>query len=240
MNPDTGFLTPQVYAQHSSNRKAYSIANNPNYFAPVYAGVAFTFGAHMFASVLLSNHSAEYPRGFQTQENFLSLWGYSTDAQGNLVYQYGHERIPDNYYKRAEDDAWTLSDIVISTAQQCESYPSNCQVGGNTGTVNSFSGFDLGNLTGGFINSVQDLSDPNRMGCFISQAIQADVPSFLDAVFEGPALATALGLVNTQLLPALAPLGNCPNLPAGKSVYAYGHGYPGAQIQYAGPRATDQ
>jgi len=230
MNPTTGWLDARVMAQHSANRKAYSIQTNPNYFAPVYAGVAFTFGAHMFASVLLSNHSAEYPRGFQTQENFLSLWGYTRDANNNLVYTPGSERIPDNYYKRAEDDAWTLSDIGISTAQQCAAYPSNCQVGGNTGTVNSFSGFDLGDLSGGFVNSVNDLSDPARMSCFISQAIQADVPSFLDRAFEGPELSTALGLIPTLLLPALQPLGNCPNLPAGKSVYAYGAKYPGAQI----------
>lgn len=39
-----GNITPQVLAQHSANRKAYSVANNPNYFSPAYAGVAFTFG----------------------------------------------------------------------------------------------------------------------------------------------------------------------------------------------------
>ena len=96
MNPSTGFLTPQVYAQHCANRKVYSIENNPNYFAPAYAGVAFTFGAHMFAWALLSNHSAEYPRGYQTQDNFLSLWGYTRGAKGQLIYNYGHERIPNN------------------------------------------------------------------------------------------------------------------------------------------------
>lgn len=133
MNPDTKFLTPQVMAQHQYNRKQWSIANNPNYFSPAYAGVAFTFGAHMFAFELLGNHSAEYPRGFMTQDLFLSLWSYTRDEDGNLQYTYGHERIPENFYKRAPDDAWTLTDILISTAQQCEAYPSNCQVGGNTG-----------------------------------------------------------------------------------------------------------
>ncbi|KAI7643416.1 hypothetical protein KC319_g12655, partial [Hortaea werneckii] len=63
-----GNITPQVLAEHSYNRKQYSIANNPNYFSPPYAGVAFTFGAHMFAFELLANHSAEEPRGFLTPE----------------------------------------------------------------------------------------------------------------------------------------------------------------------------
>ena len=192
----------------------------------------------MFAYHLLANHSAEYPRGFLTPEVFESFFSYTRDANNNLVFTYGHERIPDNWYRRADDDAWTLVDIGISTAQQCASYPSNCAVGGNTGTVNSFSGVDLGDITGGFINSVTDLSDPARMGCFISQAIQADVPSFLNNVFNGAALTEALALIPTILLPALAPLGECPNLPAGKSVVMqYGKAYPGAQFMTSGPRS---
>ncbi|KAE8445609.1 hypothetical protein EG329_013243 [Mollisiaceae sp. DMI_Dod_QoI] len=216
-----GNLTPQVMAEHSYNRKQYSIANNPNYFSPAYAGVAFTFGAHMFAYQLLANHSAEYPRGVLTPDVFESFFSYTRDANNNLVFTYGHERIPDNWYRRANDDPWTLADVLISTAQQCLSYPSNCQVGGNTGEVNSFSGVDLGDITGGFINS----------------AIQADVPSFLDNVFSGAALTEVLGLVDTMLIPALAGLGSCPNLPPGKSVMEYGKVYPGAQFMASGPRS---
>lgn len=92
-----GNITPRVLAQHSANRKAYSIATNPNYFSPVYAGVAFTFGAHMFAFALLANHSAEYPRGVLTPETFESFFSYTRDSNNNLVYTYGHERIPDKY-----------------------------------------------------------------------------------------------------------------------------------------------
>lgn len=231
-----GNLTPQVMAEHQYNRKQYSLHTNPNYFNPVYGGVAFTFGAHMFAYQLLANHSAENPRGIMTPEVFESFFSYKRDANGQLQYTYGHERIPDNWYRRADDDAWTLTDILISTAQQCASYPSNCQVGGNTGTVNSFSGVDLSDITGGLITAAADLSDPAKMGCFISQAIQADVPSFLDNVFEGALLSQVSALIPSVLLPALAPLGNCPNLPAGKSVFSYGQGYPGAKAQQQGSR----
>lgn len=239
MNPKTGWLTPRVFAQHQYDRKQYSIANNPNYFSPAYAGVAFTFGAHMFAYELLSNHSAEYPRGFMTQENFLSLWSYKR-KNGKLQYTYGHERIPDNYYKRSSQDQWDLADIVLSTAQQCEAYPTNCQVGGNTGKVNSFSGVDVGDTTGGLVNSAKDLQDPARMGCFISQAIQADVPGFLDNIFEGPSLKLVQSLIPKQLLPALAGLGSCPNMPKGKSIFAYGKQYPGMKMMKTdGPRATE-
>ena len=91
-------------------------------------------------------------------------------------------------------------------------------MGGNTGTVNSFAGVDLGDITGGFITAADELQDPTKLGCFISQAIQADVPSFLDNVFNGLALTEILGMIPTVLLPALAPLGDCPGLPAGNGV----------------------
>lgn len=237
-NMTGGNLTPQVLAQHSYNRKLHSIATNPNYFSPAYAGVAFTFGAHMFAYELLANHSAEYPRGIMPPEVFESFFSYTRDSDNNLVYTYGHERIPDNWYKRAPADAWTLADILISTAQQCAAYPTNCQVGGNTGTVNSFTGVDLGDISGGLINTVTDLADPEKLGCFISQAIQADVPSFLDNVVEGAALELAQSAILTTLVPALAGLGECPGLPAGKSVFVYGAEFPGAQFASSGPRAA--
>lgn len=139
-------------------------------------------------------------------------------------------------YRRANDDPWTLSDVVFSTAQQCASYPDNCKVGGNTGEVNSFDGFDLGDISGGFINAAEDLQDPQRMGCFIAQAIRADTPSFLDNVFDGAALTQVLGLVGSKLEPALAMLGDCPNLPAGKSVFGMSSKYPGAKLQSSGSR----
>ncbi|KAH6721232.1 hypothetical protein BKA61DRAFT_699714 [Leptodontidium sp. MPI-SDFR-AT-0119] len=231
-----GNITPQVLAEHQYNRKQHSIATNPYYFSPAYAGIAFTFGAHMFAYELLANHSAENPRGFLTPEVFESFFSYTRDASNKLVFTYGHERIPDNWYRRADDDAWTLTDILISTAQQCLSYPSNCQVGGNTGTVNSFAGVDIGDISGGLLNAATDLQDPEKMGCFISQVIQADVPSFLDNVFNDVALTRVLGMIPTVLLPALAPLGNCPNLPKGKPMLDYGKTFPGAQMMMSGKR----
>lgn len=73
------------------------------------------------------------------------------------------------------------------------------------------------------------------MGCFIAQAIRADTPSFLDNVFSGAALTQALGAVGSKLEPALAMLGDCPNLPAGKTVFGNSK-YPGAQMTGSGDR----
>ncbi|KAM3420807.1 hypothetical protein BST61_g4052 [Cercospora zeina] len=231
-----GLITPRVLAKHSSNRKKYSIANNPNYFSPPYAGVAFTFGAHMFAFQLIANHSAEEPRGFLTKEVFMDFFGYTRDDNGALVYTFGAEKIPENWYKRSEQDPWTLSDIVASTAQQCATYPGNCQIGGNTGEVNSFKGVDLTDISGGFINAVEDFQDPNQLGCFLGQMIKADSPSALSNVLEGSLLRQALRMIDTTLVPVLATLGNCPNVPEGKGQDEWDAPFPGAHGASEGPR----
>lgn len=236
---NNGNINAPVLAEHQHNRKLYSIANNPNYFSPAFAGIAFTPAAHTFVFELMANHSAEYPRGLLTPTVLDSFFSYTRDKNGALNYKYGYERIPDNWYRRALDDAWTLSDILAAVASQCSAYPSTCKVGGNTNGVNTFTGVDLGNLSGGAFNAAS-LTDPTTLGCFISQNIQAEAPSSLDAVFTGEALTQALGLIQTQLLPALAPLGACPNLPKGKMVSEYGSGFPGGQIQNSGPRSQSQ
>jgi hypothetical protein len=160
----------------------------------------------------MANHSAEYPRGLLTPPVLESFFSYTRDSTGALQYAYGYERIPDNWYKRAAADAWTMTNIRVAIGQQCAAFPSTCKVGGNTNGVNTFTGVDLGGISGGFFN-VADFSDPAKLGCFISQNIQAEVPASLSAIFTGAALVEALALIDTQLLPALAPLGACTGLP---------------------------
>lgn len=231
-----GRLTPRVLAEHQYIRKQHSIRTNPNYFSPAYAGVAFTFGAHMFAFELLANHSAEEPRGFLEPHVFETFFGYTRDKKGNLKYNLGQERIPDNWYRRSLDDQWDLTDVGLSTAQQCVAYPDNCQVGGNTGEVNSFDGVNLGDISGGFVNSVEDLQDPERFMCFLSQNIQAEVPTFVDKIFSGAAYNAILKIMPAAIQNAVAPLGVCPGMPKGRSVLQYGKKFPGAKYRMEGPR----
>ena len=72
-----GNINAPVLAAHQNNRKLYSIANNPNYFSPAFAGVAFTPAAHMFVFELMANHSAEYPRGLLTPSVLKSFFSYA-------------------------------------------------------------------------------------------------------------------------------------------------------------------
>lgn len=219
-----GLITAPVLAEHQHNRKMFSEANNPNYFSPVFGGVAFTPAAHTFVWALMANHSAENPRGFLEHSVLDKFFSYTLQADGSRKYEYGKDRIPENWYRRSHKNPWTLADILLGVASQCVAYPSTCKVGGNTGEVNSFDGVDLGDISGGLVNALEDLQDPARLACFLGQNIQAEAPSSLEKIFTGELLKEALGLVG----PIVDMLGKCPHMPAGKSVNQYGSKYPGA------------
>jgi hypothetical protein len=223
------------------NRRRHSIATNPLYFAPPFAGLVVPTVAGLFTFTILSNHSAEYPRGYLSPSSFETLWGYTRDANNNLVYKYGHERIPDNYYKSAIDDQWTVPDILTGFAQNCLSYPRDCEVGGNLGTVNSFTGVNLGDISSGLISSSADFTNVTRLGCFLSQSLQAEAPTFLSNVFSGVLLTQVLGLITSLLVPTLQKfqadaLITCPGLPKGKGIFDPNSKYPGARHLSQGPR----
>ncbi|CCE32967.1 hypothetical protein E4U09_004515 [Claviceps aff. purpurea] len=232
-----GCITAPVLAEHQHNRKLHSIATNPNYFAPPVASLAFAPAAHTFVWALMANHSAEQPRGFLEHHVLDEFFSYKVQPDGSRKYSYGKERIPENWYRRSHKNPWTLVDLVSGVASQCLAYPSTCQIGGNTGTVNSFQGIDLGDISGGLINVAEDLQDPTRLGCFLAQSIQAEVPSSLEKVFHGVVLDEVLALVDETLLPALSDLlRGCPNLPPGKTMSQYASKYPGAAAR-SGNRA---
>ena len=98
-------------------RKLHSIATNPNYFSPPFAGVAFTPAAHHFVYALMANHSAERPEGILTPADLMTFFSYTRGADGSLIYTPGHEKIPEDWYKRAITDPWSLADIVVAITQ---------------------------------------------------------------------------------------------------------------------------
>jgi hypothetical protein len=96
---------PKVMAKHQYNRKRHSIATNPNQFSPAHASMAF-----VFASEVLANRSAEYPRCSLTPEVFESFYTRHVNT-------YGHEHILDNWYRRADYLHGHLPNFLISTSQ---------------------------------------------------------------------------------------------------------------------------
>ena len=87
-------------------------------------------------------------------------------------------------------------------------YPEIVQIGGNTGTVDSFTGANLGDLTGGVFNAAT-LFQGNNLGCFIFQAAQQGIPDALSGIVSN--LAPIIALVNQYISP-VTQLFNCPAL----------------------------
>ena len=77
-------------------------------------------------------------------------------------------------------------------------------MGGNTGTTNSFTGVDLGDITGGAYHT-QDLLDPTKFVCFFYQLTLAAVPDFLRSQALGSVLQTALTLLHSKIDPYVDP-----------------------------------
>jgi len=67
--------------------------------------------------------------------------------QSSLKYSSGAERIPDNWYTRAAGDPYDIPFFMSDFKTLVQQHPELLNFGGNTGTVNSFTGLDIGNLT---------------------------------------------------------------------------------------------
>ncbi|KAG0650752.1 Dothistromin biosynthesis peroxidase dotB [Hyphodiscus hymeniophilus] len=94
-------------------------------------------------------------------------------------------------------------------------------IGGNTGTVNSFTGVDLANLTGGVLNAATLLENNNLM-CFVLEAVKTLAPSSLSTLFS--ILAVPLQLVTSTIGSAVLSL-SCPafkDLTIGEQGFAEG------------------
>lgn len=87
-------------------------------------------------------------------------------------------------------------------------YPDIIRIGGNTGKVKTFTGINLGDLTGGVFNSATLLQE-NNLGCFLFQAGQKIVPDFLSGVVNN--LSPVFRLLNKYISPVTKAL-DCPAL----------------------------
>src|SRR5205823_9256196 len=56
-------------------------------------------------------------------------------------------------------------------------------IGGNTGTVNSFTGLDLSNITGGVLNTAT-LLEKNNLLCFVFELLKTFLPNSLSPLLK--------------------------------------------------------
>ncbi|EAT80682.1 hypothetical protein HBI56_204320 [Parastagonospora nodorum] len=200
------YTLDDVAAQSDYNTR-WSVANNPYYFSGPFSGMVAP-AAHNFVIHFMSNHSAEKPGGTLTREVLKSFFAVTGDGPGNFVHNRGQERIPDNWYKRPFANAYNIPEVLVDVQVMNAMYPGIVRVGGNTGTTNSFTGVNLGDLTGGVFNA-GSLAEGNNGACFLLQASLAGLPDISNPLLG--AVGSVLGWAKQQLGPLSSQFG-CPQL----------------------------
>ena len=195
-----------VLIQHRQYTFDQSLSTNPYFYFAPFAGIAVSNAAHTFIPALMSNHSAEYPNGILDKETLKSFFAITEADDGTLSWQPGYERIPDNWYRRPLGvvNEYSPESFAQDFLQIAAVVPEAASVGGNTGTVNSFTGVDLGNITGGAYDTTA-LLNPTTFVCYFYQLTLAVVPDFLRSEALGSLLGTALTLLQSEISPYVDP-----------------------------------
>lgn len=203
---------PDQYAALFPFRQAQfnnSVATNPDFFFPQFAGVFVSPAGYAFPPRMMANHSAEYPSGYLDKASFMTFFAV-TGESGAFEYTPGWERIPNNFYRRPLSDPYTLPDFILDVLAFGLLDPRLLSIGGNTGTPNSFTGLDVSDLTDGVFDGAT-LAQGNNLECFILQLVQAEAPTAVAALYED--VTAALQPLAESISGNLAGLG-CPQLGA--------------------------
>ncbi|KAJ9094060.1 hypothetical protein QFC21_006161 [Naganishia friedmannii] len=203
-NYDLGVLTEQARWSIQKSR-----AENPNFFWGPFSGIIVS-----------------HPEGVLDQNVLKSFFAVS-GTQGKLSYQQGYERIPENWYRRPIGIDYTIPGYSADNTLIQLQVPERLAVGGNMGTVNSFAGVDLSDLTGGVYNS-QSLAQGNNALCFAYTSLLTLTPDILKGVLKDVTGAVNQ-IVGQFITPQFASL-NCPSVQYyNKDVFKK---YPGATGAY--------
>ncbi|KAI8628118.1 Chloroperoxidase [Xylariaceae sp. FL1651] len=199
-----GVITMDDLAQRAAERFNESIATNPTFYYGPYTGTIARNAGYIFLGRLLSNHTAEHPRGgYLSKEVFSTFFGVY-ESNGKQVYKEGHEQIPANWYRIAVD--YGFVDYNLDLVDWVLQHPILLSIGGNQGKVNTFAGVDIADLTGGVLNSAL-LLEGNNLVCFALTVLKTFAPNSLSTIFK--TLEAPLALVNNALLDPLLDL-SCP------------------------------
>ncbi|KKY18083.1 putative Chloroperoxidase [Diplodia seriata] len=176
-----GVLSMDLLADQAARRWEYSVAHNPNfYYGPVTGMIARNAG-YFFLGRLLANHTEENPEGVLTQEVLRKFFAVEQGEDGELEYKAGHETFPDNWYRKPVE--YGLIPLNLDIVGWVMKHPELGSIGGNTGTVNSFTGLDLSNVTGGVVNAAS-LLEGNKLLCFVLEVVKTFAPNSLSPLLK--------------------------------------------------------
>lgn len=165
-----GLVTLDSLTTHRSNRWDRSLNNNPYFFNAPFPGLLVQSAAFTFIYRFMANHSEANPTGFLEYSVIQSWFGISGE-NGNYTAMQGHERIPENWWRRSLTAPYSIPYFLADTVAAAALHPKFLDVGGNLDNkTNNFAGVDIQNLTGGVFNSA-DFLKGNNLGCFGFQTI---------------------------------------------------------------------
>jgi hypothetical protein len=155
-------------------------------------------------------------------KNIIKTFFAISGEEGKFTYNRGWESIPQNWYRTPVDYglAQLNSDIVSFILEypdlgRCvvprmfiEWLLTHISIGGNTGTVNSFTGVNFEDLTSGILNA-ETLLEGNNLLCFVFEAVRTLAPNLLSSLFS--VLEAPLQLITDTLVSAPTNLA-CPAL----------------------------
>jgi hypothetical protein len=125
-------------------------------------------------------------------------------AESGMTYKRGYERMPENWFRRPV--SWGLVDLNLDLLEWSTKHPFLLDIGGNTGQVNTFTGVDLSNITGGLLNA-ETLLEGNNLICFALGIAKTLGPNSLSTLYA--ALSVPVTLISDALVGPLIDL-ECP------------------------------
>ncbi|EST08028.1 Chloroperoxidase [Kalmanozyma brasiliensis GHG001] len=232
---DKDVYTAELMLQHKSNRWHQSVAVNPLFFNSAFGGLVVTTAAERFVAEFAANNTADangYNRLYLDEKNLLAFFSVERTDSG-LKYTPGHEHLIPGWTRRPLAATFGLDDIVLTLLHAAAIDPSLLSVGGNAGQVNTFTGVDVGNLTGGVYNFETLSKDPQALACYLYQiGIEQLVPTQINLLYK--VAGTALDFVAKNLKgpwQRLATAGNNPCNSFNSNIAAAYNQYPGAKIE---------
>ncbi|SMR45843.1 unnamed protein product [Zymoseptoria tritici ST99CH_3D1] len=162
-----------------------------------------------FRSKRFDQSIANNPQGLMNTDILNSFFGVE-EVDGKLQKNPGHEKFPENWYKRAIGDEYSIPFLQADTALAAQKYPKFLNVGGNTGKVNTFTGVDASDISGGVYNT-RTLGEGNNAMCFATQFLAQAMP---DMIKCSGVLNDVLGAMSqfTQSLNGAFGALNCPQI----------------------------
>ncbi|MCJ1364405.1 hypothetical protein MMC16_003515 [Acarospora aff. strigata] len=222
--PDGTFDDYAIFSRNHADRWQNSVATNPCFFNAPFAGVVAAPGGHSFAFRMFSNHTPEKPDGTLTKETLASFFSVKVNPDGTLSGKgLGREQIPAKWYRRSKP--YTLQYfLAVDYPPLLAAEPRTLSIGGNTAGVNTFTGFDMGDLTGGVYNS-KNLLNGDNFACFYYRLLQLSINWELDNAVGGALLTVAdtIGGVLNSVFGKLISTGSVSGCPtyANKSLHSY-------------------